>query len=283
MLKILRLLVAMCLVAVAACTTTVNNVIGGVVGSGNVQTETRDVSNFTAVELNTSGTLNIQQGETEGLTIEAEDNLLPLLTSEIVDGTLQLGTKPGSSFSSTRPIIYRLTVESLEAITLNASGDAYATDLTLDGDLALSINGSGNLQMATITANTAILNLSGSGDLDGTSLESDEATFTLAGSGKATIPSLTLTDLTVIMESSGDVTVGGTTEQLNVQISGSGSFDGSDLASQTAVVDTSSSGDARLQVSESLNATVSGSGSIFYSGEATVQQVDNASGNIVKQ
>jgi len=281
--KIMQLLVVVGVAALAACTTSGTNVIGGVVGSGNVQTETRTVSDFTAVELDTSGNLIIQQGESEGLTIEAEDNLLPLLTSEVIDGTLQLGTKLGSSFSSTRPIIYRLTVENLEAITLNASGNIQASDLAVDGDLALTINGSGNMTLGAIKAAEATLNLSASGNLDAPSLESEQATFTVSGSGKATIPNLTLNNLSVIMQSSGDVNVGGTAAELSVQISGSGSFNGNELASQTAVVNTSSSGDARLQVSESLNATITGSGSIFYSGAATVQQVDNASGNIVKQ
>jgi len=281
--KTMRLLVVICVAALAACTTSGTNIIGGVAGSGNVQTETRDVSNFTAVELNTSGNLIIQQGENQALTIEAEDNLLPLLTSEIVDGRLLLGIKLGSSFSSTRPIIYRLTVKNLEAITLNASGDIQASDLAVDGDLALRINGSGNMTLGALKAAGATLNLSASGNLDAASLESEQSTFTVSGSGKVTIPNLTLTNLNVIMQSAGDVTVGGTAAELSVQISGSGSFNGNELASQTAVVSTSSSGDARLQVSESLNATVTGSGSIFYSGEATVQQVDNASGNIVKQ
>lgn len=281
--KTMRLLVVICVAALAACTTSGTNIIGGVAGSGNVQTETRDVSNFTAVELNTSGNLIIQQGENQALTIEAEDNLLPLLTSEIVDGRLLLGIKLGSSFSSTRPIIYRLTVENLEAITLNASGDIQASDLAVDGNLALTINGSGDMTLGALKAAGATLNLSASGNLDAASLESEQATFTISGSGKVTIPNLTLTNLNVIMQSAGDVNVGGTATELSVQISGSGSFNGNELASQTAVVSTSSSGDARLQVSESLNATVTGSGSIFYSGEATVQQVDNASGNIVKQ
>jgi hypothetical protein len=50
-------------------------------GSGNLQTETRTVRGFNEVELRDEGTLVIEQGAAESLTIAAEDNILPLLTS----------------------------------------------------------------------------------------------------------------------------------------------------------------------------------------------------------
>ena len=50
--------------------------LGGAPGSGQVVTETREVSNFNAVEFTSFGDLTIQQGERESLTIEAEDNVL---------------------------------------------------------------------------------------------------------------------------------------------------------------------------------------------------------------
>src|SRR3954452_19692731 len=67
---------------------------GSVQGSGNLRTETRSVSGFTAVDLSEQGHLVIEQNGTEGLTITAEDNILPLLTSNVSGDRLVLGTKP---------------------------------------------------------------------------------------------------------------------------------------------------------------------------------------------
>jgi hypothetical protein len=46
-------------------------------GSGQLSSESRQVSGFTKVELSGSGELKIEQTGTESLTISAEDNVLP--------------------------------------------------------------------------------------------------------------------------------------------------------------------------------------------------------------
>src|SRR5262245_28969601 len=100
------------LTLVAAC-----QGLGGVVnGSGQVRTESRTVQNFKAVELSGIGTLVITQGNTEALTIEAEDNILPVLTSDVRAGQLTLGTRNNTHIRPTKPIRYTLTVKDLNAI-----------------------------------------------------------------------------------------------------------------------------------------------------------------------
>src|SRR4029453_617014 len=61
------------LLLLAACSTTR--------GSGQLATAQREVANFTKVELAGQGDVTIEQTGTESLSISADDNLLPLLTS----------------------------------------------------------------------------------------------------------------------------------------------------------------------------------------------------------
>jgi hypothetical protein len=79
----MRLRVAFALITVAllvtACSVTR--------GSGQLTTESRPVSGFTKVELSGTGELTIEQTGTESLTISAEDNILPRLTSEVSGDT----------------------------------------------------------------------------------------------------------------------------------------------------------------------------------------------------
>ena len=56
---------------------------------------------FYKVLIKTSGNLHIDQTGTDSLTIEADDNILPLLTSDVSDGTLIISTKTMAGFSST--------------------------------------------------------------------------------------------------------------------------------------------------------------------------------------
>jgi hypothetical protein len=60
-------------------------------GSGNVITESRDVAGFNEIALGGIGTGIVTQGDEEALTIEAEDNLLPPIGSEVREGPQQAG------------------------------------------------------------------------------------------------------------------------------------------------------------------------------------------------
>ena len=62
-------------------------------GSGNIQSETREVSDFTAVDFSGFGELTIVQGDTEGLTIETDDNLHDHIEFNVIDSVLTFSKK----------------------------------------------------------------------------------------------------------------------------------------------------------------------------------------------
>lgn len=64
-----------------------------VVGSGKIKKETRNVVNFKKVIISGSGNLQIKQSDREDLKIKADDNILPLILSEVKGNTLYLGPK----------------------------------------------------------------------------------------------------------------------------------------------------------------------------------------------
>ena len=153
----MRLRVALALLAVVllvtACSVTR--------GSGQLTTESRPVSGFTKVELSGTGELTIEKTGTESLSISAEDNLLPRLTSEVSNGTLSLGTEPNTTIVPTKPITYSLTVKDLNGLAVSGSGNIQVQNVTTAA-LSIEISGSG-----TITAGGAVndqdLEISGSG------------------------------------------------------------------------------------------------------------------------
>jgi hypothetical protein len=232
-------------------------------GSGNVISESRQVSGITGVQLDTSGDLTLSQDDTESLTIEAEDNLLPLLTSEMVNGTLKLGTKPNTSISATKPIKYTLTVKNIAALSANGSGNITAGDL-VSGD---------NFQVS----------LSGSGSLDLSSLKSDKVSIKLNGSGDAAIATLNTQSLAASLNGNGILKLAGQTTDQSINLSGSGDFNGEKLVSKTAAANLNGSGDITLQVSDTLVASSNGSGDITYIGSPTVTQRRNGSGKIMQK
>ena len=208
-LLIFSVFLLMLFLAVGACA------ILGERGSGRMATETRDVSGFDEIDLSGSGKVLIAVTGTESLTIEAEDNLLPLLTTEVRNGRLELGAK--QSISPTREIVYTITVVSLEAVTVSGSGSVTATGIDANG-FDVEISGSGSV-VAEGGSESLNLSISGSGVFEGEDLESASGTISVSGSGSAVVN--VNDDLDVRVSGSGNVEYLGD-PSVSVSISGSG-------------------------------------------------------------
>ena len=92
-------------------------------GSGHSLTETRPVSTLHSVALETIGTLLLEQGESEQLVVEGEENILAEITTEVADGQLTISTpEPNTHLRPTQLLVYRLTVRELDELMLSSSG-----------------------------------------------------------------------------------------------------------------------------------------------------------------
>jgi hypothetical protein len=171
-------------------------------GSGHLSVETRDVSDIDAVRFTSFGELSIQQGETEGLRLEAEDNVLPEIITEMQHGTLVIRYAERNGQVRVRPtksIRLVLTVKDLHAVTLSGAGDVNLEGLQTDR-LEATLSGAGSLRAEGAARHLEVV-LSGAGGFSGGDLQTETADVTLSGVGNAVV---------------------WTTERLNVTISGVG-------------------------------------------------------------
>ena len=215
-------------VAVSAC--------GAVQDAGSPTSEHRDITGVHAVDLQTSGDLTIRTGETEGLTITAGANAIDDLTSDVVDGTLVLGSKPSIPIGGS--IGYTLTVDGLDRIELEGSGSVNASGV-LSGDASVSVSGSGSatlteLQLTSLTADLSgsgatrvsgsatgsTVDVSGSGDYDGSALTTRQTRIDVSGSGQARVN--VGEQLSATVSGSGDVVYTGNPPVVQGSTTGSG-------------------------------------------------------------
>lgn len=173
----------------------------GVRGSGDMVTEDREVSDFDSVDLRGQGTVTIDVTGTETLSVEAEDNIIGYLTTDVASGTLRLGSS--RTISPTEEIVYTITAARIEGLEVSGSGSITATDVAGD-QLDLSVSGSGEIELPDIELASVVVDISGSGavtvsgmtndldvdisgsgDFDGEDLVSETAAVTVAGSGHA--------------------------------------------------------------------------------------------------
>ncbi len=188
-----------------------------VAGSGRPATENRPVSGFTRIDMAANGEVDIEQGEQESLTVEADDNVLPVLTSDVVDGTLKLGIKPGTSIRSTTTIRYRVVVKDLAGVSVSGSGKIRAAGVQLRS-LGVDVSGSGTVAMSGSAADQDI-RVSGSGRYEAPDLTSEKVAVDISGSGEVIVSASR--ELTVDISGSGSVTYSGD-PRVDQSISGSG-------------------------------------------------------------
>lgn len=158
-------------------------VSGCTVGSGDSVTESRQVDEFEEIVLQTSGDVDVSVTGEVSVRVEADDNILPILTTDVANGTLELGSS--ESFTSTSRIRYTITVRELEAVTITGSGDFNIEGIDTDS-FSAEIAGSGSIEPSGFSRELDVL-ISGSGSFRGDDLESDTGSVTISGSGSAIV------------------------------------------------------------------------------------------------
>ncbi|MEW6011753.1 MAG: hypothetical protein CIT03_09905 [Methanobacterium sp.] len=187
-------------------------------GSGKVINQTKNVSGFDQVSLNGIGTLIISQGNKESLTIEAEDNVIPNINTNINNNKLEISYKPGSP-TPTQPVKFHLTVKNLSSIEVSGAGKIDSKKLNED-QLTIFIDGAGEGNLTNLTAKTLTITISGAGKLK-LSGTTDTQTITINGAGEYSAPSLTTKTTTITINGAGKATVK-VSDILNAIINGGG-------------------------------------------------------------
>jgi hypothetical protein len=107
--------------------------------------------------------------------------------------------------------------------------------------------------------------------------------LTVSGSGRADAKGIKPDRLVIAISGSGSVAAQGTAGDLDVNVSGSGEYQGGSLASKRATINVSGSGGATVAASETLDANVSGSGTVEYLGDPRVTEHVSGSGSVRKR
>ena len=248
-------------------------------GSGEVITESRDVSNFERVDLQGIGNLEIVQGDEESLTITADDNLMQYITTEVVGGTLEIGMKPNLSLDPSRTIEYKLVLKTVSSVALSGFGNINSEGLTGD-DLEVKLNGSGDIVLGSLESETLLVRISGFGDFDAQTITADKPTLEITGSGDINVEQIDAVSLAVKISGFGDADLSGKTVDQDVMLTGSGKYIADDLESEDATVKITGFGDATVWAKNSLDITITGSGDVGYYGTPRITQTMTGFGKV---
>lgn len=208
-------------------------------GSGNIKTESRALGRFNGVSMGLPGNMELRIGNTESITIETDDNLLPLIETVIENGTLKVRAAKRNLNMDTRRM--KIVVQ------------AKAVD-------NLSLGGSGSIDADPLRGQKVHVDLGGSGSINIKGIESDTLAVTVGGSGDLKVGA-------------------GAAQKVSVSLAGSGDVDLGRLQSVDASVNIAGSGETKIAVRDRLNVTIAGSGDVNYYGDPKVSKTVVGSGS----
>jgi Putative auto-transporter adhesin, head GIN domain len=174
--------------------------IGGVHGSGVRKTEKRDLESFTSIETSGAFEVEVNCQKPASFEIEADDNIIPLVQTEVKGGILRVSTTKG--YSSSGGLILRINVPELESLRSTGAGKFRVSDVKNDHfeirstgaatvvasgqtkSLKIGSTGAGKIDAHNLRADTAEVNVTGAAGVD--VFANDQLDVTVSGAGRVT-------------------------------------------------------------------------------------------------
>lgn len=171
---------------------------GGVRGSGVRKTEKRELTSFTAIETIGAFEVEVTCQKPAGFEIEADDNIVPLVETEVKDGVLHVTTS--KSYSSSGGIVLRITAPDLVSIKSTGAGKFHVKDVSNDNfeiestgasemfasgqtkSVKIGSTGAGKIDAHTLRATNAEVNVTGAAGVE--VYATDQLDVTVSGAGR---------------------------------------------------------------------------------------------------
>jgi hypothetical protein len=188
-------------------------------GSGNVKRQAREVGHFSGVAMALAGNVEVRRGDREGVTIEADDNLLPLIETVIEDGTLHIRNKRGTSIR-TRNLKVTVQARDLDRLALGGSGSIDA-DRVNGSHVQFDIGGSGSITVGKVEGERIVANIGGKGDLKANEGNTRTVSISIGGMGSVDLGHVRAESANVTIAGSGNATLW-VRDSLSLTVAGSG-------------------------------------------------------------
>jgi hypothetical protein len=186
-------------------------------GSGEVISEERHLSEFTSIKLKGVGRVVLTQGQTHTINIETDDNIMPLIETDVQND--QLVISQGNYNLRPTTLEFNITVTHLKGIAISGAGDVIGKSRFVSDDFFAKISGSGDMVLELDVAELETT-ISGSGSMN-LAGQTDRHDATISGSGKINAFDMQTQNVSLKVSGSGNCKVNAT-ETLNARISGSG-------------------------------------------------------------
>lgn len=161
----------------------INFEIGGVKGSGNLGSESRDLKGFKAIDV--SGVFNVEVVSQKdfGVQVEADDNLLQYIRTEVNDGVLTISTT--KRIKSTNGLKIKISAPDIEKIEASGVAKINVTDVK-NSVFSVSTSGASKIELAGET-DKLVIDVSGASKIEAENLKARAANIDSSGASKISV------------------------------------------------------------------------------------------------
>jgi hypothetical protein len=242
MCKVKTMVFASFLVAgvLSACTLTGEQI--DLEGSGNIESQEKDLSGFDELRISHAFQVDVKQGEDYHVITRVDDNVQEYLVVDKSGDTLRIGLDPDYNYSTKNTTLEaEVTMPELVRIRLSGSSDATISGFASTSPFSADLSGSSSLR----------------GEI-----ESGDARVDVSGSSS--------------------VILTGAAQDLTIDASGSSDVDLSALRVSDANVDASGSSTVTVKPYGRLTVGASGASNVYYLGEPTLGNIDTSGSSSVE-
>lgn len=162
-------------------------------GSGKRVTQKRDVASFTSISAEGAFDIEVVCQKSLGIEIEADDNLIPLITTEVSNNVLTV--KPKSNYSASDAPKIKISVPNIEMFAADGAGTIQISGVNND-KLQINVDGAPTLTAAGTTKMVGI-DANGAAKIDTHNLRAAHAVVDSKGVSKVDLGVSSQLDVTV--------------------------------------------------------------------------------------
>jgi len=211
------------------------------------ETRNFDANGFNGIKNSTSSDVQISQSPSYGIEVTAKSAVFNELEIIVKDNILHIKSKDNIRIGSNwGKVLVKVSCPEIKLLAQNGSGNMIAlTPIKVADEFTASINGSGDIILKEIQANSVQVSINGSGDIKTSSQ--------------------------------------GKTNTLKANSNGSGNINLESLATEIAQVKLNGSGNAIVKCEKEFKGSINGSGNITLYGNPLIDAKVNGSGRLVRK
>jgi len=112
-------------------------------GSGTLSKETRDLAVFHGIDAGGAFHITVKQGEPQSVIIEADDNIIPVITTKVKSGILHISTN--ESINNSTKLNVTIVVANLDMLDLSGACKLKSTEAISSNEMEIDCSGASEI------------------------------------------------------------------------------------------------------------------------------------------